>query len=82
MTVAHETKTVLSQRAIDALEIMEAYRTVEESLRIAGKLLRTTYAGEFMWATDHKSTITGLRIVMEKLRDDVPSYSEDVANHK
>lgn len=72
----------LSQRAIDALEIMEAYKTVEESLRAAGKLLRTTYAGEFMWSSAHKTAITGLRIVMEKLRHDVPTYSEDVINHK
>ncbi len=62
------------QRAVDADTIMASYNKVEESLRVVGKLLRTTEAGKYMWANDHKSAVTGLRIVVEKLRHDVPRY--------
>lgn len=70
-------RRLVRQRAIDGKEIREAYRTVEESLRAVGKLLRTTEAGHYMWASDHKSVVTGLRIVIEKLQHDVPRYGEE-----
>ena len=62
------------QRAKDMVKINVAYSEVEDALRHAGKLLRTTHAGEYLWSGDHKAAITGLRIVMEKLRQNLPHY--------
>ena len=62
------------QRSKDMVKINVAYSEVEDALRHAGKLLRTTHAGEYMWASDHKTAITGLRIVMEQLRRNLPHY--------
>lgn len=64
----------IDTRRVDVQAIKAAYEEAEQSLRVVGKLLRTTYAGQFMWAADHKSAVTGLRIVLEKLRYDVPTY--------
>lgn len=63
-------------RANDTAEIRMAYENVEESLRNVGKLLRTTYAGKFMWSHDHRNAVTGLRAIIKKLRDDVPLYDD------
>lgn len=64
----------MDRRQTDVEAIEKAYSEVEAALSKVGKLLRTTEAGKFMWANDHKSAVTGLRIVVEKLRADVPSY--------
>lgn len=66
----------VSQREIDAKQIKDAYSEVEDALRTVGRLLRTTEAGRFMWATDHRTAVTGLRIVVEKLKYDVPDYGQ------
>jgi hypothetical protein len=64
----------MDKRQADVQAIEKAYSEVEAALSNVGKLLRTTEAGKFMWASDHKSAVTGLRIVVEKLRGNVPSY--------
>ena len=67
-----------SQRAIDANEICAAYEAVEHELRRVGKLLRTTEAGKYLWSRDHKAAVTGLRVIVEQLRRDVPSYDGEL----
>jgi len=64
------------QRAADARQIEEAYESVERALSQVGKLLRTTEAGRFMWSSEHKSAVTGLKVIVEKLRRDVPNYGQ------
>lgn len=66
-----------AQRVVDVIKIKRAYDEVGESLRIVGKLLRTTEAGKYMWSSDHKSAVTGLRIIVETLRREVPSYTNN-----
>lgn len=61
-------------RPEDSRKIQAAYADVERALRRVGKLLRTTYAGKFMWSSDHKAAVSGLRVVVEKLRYSVPRY--------
>jgi len=61
-------------RARDARQIKDAYQSVEAALSRVGRLLRTTEAGKFMWSSDHKSAVTGLKVVVAKLRWDVPDY--------
>ena len=61
-------------RADDAQKICDAYLDVLVALQEVGRLLRTTYAGKFMWSAEHKSAITGLKVLVEKLRQDVPTY--------
>lgn len=73
MNEAHDV-TIIQQRALDSIEIKKAYKTVEGALRAVGKLLRTTEAGKYMWASDHKNAVTGLRVAIEKLRHNVPRY--------
>lgn len=64
----------MDKRTEDVRQIRLAYLDVEIALRKVGKLLRTTDAGKYMWASDHRSAVTGLRVVTEKLREDVPRY--------
>lgn len=61
----------------DADMICEAYDRAEVALRHVGKLLRTTRAGEFLWSADHKTAISGLCVVVQKLRQDVPYYNDE-----
>lgn len=56
--------------------IRNAYRVVEESLRTVGKLLRSTEAGQFLWSAEHKTAISGLRVLVKRLRQDVPHYRD------
>ena len=58
----------------DSKKIKNAYEQVERDLACVGKLLRTTEAGKYGWSSSHKSAITGLKSIIEKLRDDVPDY--------
>lgn len=64
----------MDKRTEDVRQIRLAYLDVEIALRKVGTLLRTTDAGKYMWASDHRSAVTGLRVVTEKLREDVPRY--------
>lgn len=66
-----------SIRQRDASQIIAAYGNVELALRQVGRLLRTLEAGKYMWACDHKSAATGLRIAVEALRRSVPRYDID-----
>lgn len=68
----------MDKRGLDTIKIKEAYKNIEKSLREVGRLLRVTEAGKFMWSSDHKSAVTGLRIVIEKLRYDVPDYEVEI----
>lgn len=63
-------------RADDVIKIREAYDQAESALRKVGHLLRTTHAGQYLWAGQHKSAIVGLCVVLRKLRDDVPFYEK------
>jgi len=56
--------------------IRAAYDRADAALRQVGKLLRTTHAGEYLWSADHKTAISGLRVVVQKLRQDVPYYND------
>ena len=64
----------LVNRAEDSRKIRLAYLEVEFALLKVGKLLRTTEAGRYAWAANHRSAVTGLKVVAEKLREDVPRY--------
>jgi hypothetical protein len=55
-----------------SMKIKAAYEDVEKALKEVGTLLRTETLA--MWSTDHKSAVTGLRIVIKKLRESVPNY--------
>jgi hypothetical protein len=63
-------------RKREAQEICNAYEVVARELAHVGKLLRTTEAGKYLWSTEHKSAVTGLRTLVEMLRLDVPLYDE------
>lgn len=64
------------ERAFEAREIEDAYKEVENALSSVGRLLRTRVVGSYLWAGEHKSAVTGLRILVEKLRADVPNYGQ------
>lgn len=64
----------VDKRTEDSRQIRLAYLDVEFALRKVGKLLRTTEAGKYAWAAKHRSAVTGLKVVAEKLREDVPRY--------
>ena len=66
--------TTKDGRAMDARQIKEAYQSVETALSRVGKLLRTTEAGKYMWSSEHKSAVTGLKVIVTKLRRTVPDY--------
>lgn len=59
---------------------MAAYRDAEKALREVGTLLRTTYAGQYMWSAKHKTAISGLCVCISALCDDVPHYESDLPN--
>jgi hypothetical protein len=56
--------------------IESAYKDAETALREVGRLLRTTYAGKFMWASDHKIAVSGIRIALESMRRRLPRYEK------
>ena len=56
--------------------IRAAYDRADEALRHVGKLLRTTHAGEYLWSAEHKTAISGLRVMVQKLRQNVPHYED------
>lgn len=66
----------IDERVIDVHQIKQAYELSEDSLRMVGRFLRTTNAGRHMWASDHKIIVTGLRIILERLRRDLPDYTD------
>lgn len=61
-------------RALDAEQIKAAYDEADRALQMVGKIIRTSKAGKYIWASDHKTAISGLRVVVRKLRNDVPRY--------
>jgi hypothetical protein len=61
----------------DIIRIESAYKEVIRALSHAGLLLRTTEAGKFMWSSEHKTIITGLKGIVEKLYCDLPDYEQD-----
>jgi hypothetical protein len=70
----------MSERQEDVIKIMAAYRNAEKSLREVGTLLRTTYAGQYMWSAKHKTAISGLCVCISALCNDVPRYDSDLPN--
>jgi hypothetical protein len=64
----------MSERHKTAGEIRAAYKDAEKALRRVGRLLRTTEAGSYLWATEHKTAVSGLCVVLTKLEQDVPYY--------
>lgn len=70
----------MSERQEDVIKIMAAYRDAEKALREVGTLLRTTYAGQYMWSAKHKTAISGLCVCISALCDDVPHYESDLPN--
>ena len=54
--------------------IRASYERVERALKASGKLLRTTVAGNYMWAARHNTALSGLRATMEIIKQDVPYY--------
>lgn len=55
--------------------IREAYYEAERALGRVGKLLRTTQAGHRLWSSQHKTAVSGLRVVIDTLARDVPYYA-------
>jgi len=62
------------QRALDAKEICKAYVEAQEAIAKIGTLLRTTYAGRFMWSNRHRTAISGIKATLCIMRSDVPDY--------
>ena len=63
-------------REASAKQIHDAYLSAEKELRKVGRLLRTTEAGKYVWATEHKTAVSGLAICINKLAYDVPDYNQ------
>jgi hypothetical protein len=64
----------IDNRIEGAIQITSAYEHAIKSVAEIGRLLRTTEAGKFMWGNDHKTAISGIKIILTKLKEDVPSY--------
>lgn len=62
------------QRALDAKKIREAYLDAEKAVAKVGTLLRTTYAGQFLWSNRHRTAISGIKATLSIMRSDVPDY--------
>jgi|1048.fasta_scaffold41150_4 hypothetical protein len=69
-----ETNRLNAQRAEDAKRISEAYLEAERAVAKVGTLLRTTLAGKYMWATRHRTAISGIKATLNIMRKDVPDY--------
>ena len=69
----------MSKRQETASEIRAAYKYAEKALRRVGRLLRTTEAGRYMWSSEHKTAVSGLCVMLDKLAYDVPDYAQDEA---
>ncbi len=69
-------------RVEDVRLIREAYTRIDDSIKRAGRVLRTTHAGEFIWSARHKTALAGLRAIIAVLHDDVPRYGEDDCGRK
>ena len=65
---------LLDNRKEDVVKIRCAYKHAVDSVSEIGRLLRTTDAGKSMWSADHKTAISGIKIILDKLRDNVPRY--------
>jgi hypothetical protein len=74
MSSEWEQKASNSQRAEDAKKIKQAYLEAERAVAKVGTLLRTTQAGEYLWALRHKTSISGIRATLSIMRSDVPDY--------
>lgn len=72
--MSDEQKTLNAQRAEDVKRIREAYLEAERAVAKVGTLLRTTVAGEYMWATRHRTAISGIKATLNIMRRDVPDY--------
>ena len=70
----------MSERQQAAREIRVAYKDAEKTLRRVGRLLRTTEAGRYMWSAEHKTAVSGLCVMLDKLAYDVPDYADDAPN--
>ena len=67
----------MTERQRTASEIRAAYKDAERALRRVGRLLRTTEAGRYMWSQHHKTAVSGICVVLDKLAYDVPNYADD-----
>ena len=74
MSSKWEQKASNAQRAEDAKRIKEAYLEAERAIAKVGTLLRTTQAGEYLWANRHKAAISGIKATLSIMRSDVPDY--------
>jgi hypothetical protein len=70
------------QRAIDAKEICKAYVEAQEAIAKIGTLLRTTYAGRFLWSNRHRTAISGIKATLCIMRSDVPDYRPGVPDYR
>jgi len=67
------------QRRREAEQIRALYREAAQALRRVGRKLRTSPEGRFLWATKHKTAISGLAASIEILASDVPHFSSDLS---
>ncbi len=74
MSSEWEQKASNAQRAEDAKQIKEAYLEAERAVAKVGTLLRTTQAGEYLWARRHKTAISGIKATLLIMRSHVPDY--------
>ena len=62
-------------RKADAEKLRAAYADVIRALDVVSKILRTSsIKGYFGWVGPQKSAVTGLKVLIKKLGDDVPRY--------
>jgi hypothetical protein len=74
MSSEWEQKALNAQRAEDAKQIKQAYLEAERAVSKVGTLLRTTQAGEYLWANRHKTAVSGIKATLSIMRSDVPDY--------
>jgi hypothetical protein len=62
-------------RKTDSEKLRDAYDEVIRALGVVSKVLRTSsIKGYFGWVGPQKSAVTGIKVLIQKLRDDVPRY--------
>ena len=72
--IEKENIVIIDNRREDVAEIRQAYKQAVDSVSEIGRLLRTTDSGKYMWSADHKTAISGIKVILKKLRADVPQY--------
>jgi hypothetical protein len=64
-------------RQESSAKIIQAYKNADLALAEIGRLLRTTESGKFMWSSEHKTFVSGMRVAVQAMMKEVPRYSSE-----